>query len=205
MLDKDGFDGWADKYDMTVDRSMDDGTYPFCGYADVHKAVFELVQNSSRVLDLGVGTARLTERLYEKGIEITGVDFSENMLAAARKKMPKATLVSADLSEPDALDGVTGKFDAIIALYSIHHLTDARKAELINGAKKLLVRGGAFVIGDVAFGNGAEREECIKAAGDDFDFDEYYCVADKLAPLIEGKTEFRKISFCSGVITVRFD
>lgn len=205
MLDKEGFNGWADKYDETVDGSMASGTYPFCGYDDVHRAVFELIKNSSRVLDLGIGTARLTKRLYDLGIEITGVDFSENMLDAAREKLPRATLVRADLSEPTALDGISGKFGAIIALYSIHHLTDARKVELINGAKKLLDRGGVFVIGDVAFANEAERESCARAAGDEFDYDEYYCVADKLAPLIDGKTEFRKISFCAGVLTVRFD
>lgn len=85
MLDKEGFDGWADKYDEAVDGSMESGTYPFCGYDDVHGAVFELVKNSSRVLDLGIGTARLTKRLYDLGIEITGVDFSENMLDAARE------------------------------------------------------------------------------------------------------------------------
>lgn len=205
MLDKEGFNGWADKYDETVDGSMASGTYPFCGYDDVHRAVFELIKNSSRVLDLGIGTARLTKRLYDLGIEITGVDFSESMLAAAREKLPRATLVLADLSEPTALDGITGGFDAIVALYSIHHLTDARKVELINGAKRLLTRGGVFVIGDVAFADAAERESCVRAAGDEFDFDEYYCVADKLAPLIDGKTEFRKISFCAGVLTVRFD
>ena len=40
------------------------------------------------VLDLGFGTGMLTARLYAAGHPVAGVDFSQNMLDAARAKMP---------------------------------------------------------------------------------------------------------------------
>lgn len=201
MLTREGFEDWADEYDDAVDESQDSGTYPFCGYSDVHNGVFDLVKNCKAVLDLGVGTARLTSRLYGRGIKIFGVDFSENMLKTARAKMPDARLVCADLTEglPKELDGE--KYDAAVSLYAIHHLTDPQKAELIGQVFK----SGAckrFIIGDVAFMTEEDRLACKAAAGDEFDDDEYYCIFESLKKLLPYDVTFTRVSFCAGIITV---
>ncbi len=203
MLDKDGFEAWAKEYDAAVEQSQSSGEYPFCGYDKVHERVFELVKDKKTVLDLGVGTARLTKRLYDRGIKIYGVDFSENMLNAARAKMPSAVLVNADLTRGLPAELSSSHVDAAIALYSIHHLTDARKLELIGGVRRISEKGGLFVIGDVAFETEADRLDCRARSGEEFDDDEYYCVFEKLAPKIGG-ARFEKISFCAGVITIEF-
>src|SRR4051812_31817253 len=45
-----------------------------------------------RVLDLACGTGSLLELLLQRGYEAEGADYSEGMLAVARRKLPGCTL-----------------------------------------------------------------------------------------------------------------
>lgn len=53
----------------------------------------------ARVLDLGCGTGRHATVFADQGYEVTGVDFSPAMIAAARSKGSAATFVEADVRE----------------------------------------------------------------------------------------------------------
>ncbi|MGO5064618.1 methyltransferase domain-containing protein [Clostridium sporogenes] len=83
MLDKNGFNLWSKEYDKTVEKSSKQ--YPFDGYYDVLNYVYNLVINkkSSNILDIGFGTGVLTNKLYDNGANIYGIDFSESMIDAA--------------------------------------------------------------------------------------------------------------------------
>ena len=100
MLNSKGFDEWAAGYDASVRHSHDAGEYPFAGY-DAVLSLIEARVNSrpgADVLDLGFGTGMLTARLYAAGHPVAGVDFSQNMLDAARTKMPCAELYLYDFT-----------------------------------------------------------------------------------------------------------
>ncbi|MBN3028456.1 class I SAM-dependent DNA methyltransferase [Ruthenibacterium lactatiformans] len=100
MLNSKGFDEWAAGYDASVRHSHDAGEYPFAGY-DAVLSLIEARVNSrpgADVLDLGFGTGMLTARLYAAGHPVAGVDFSQNMLDAARAKMPCAELYLYDFT-----------------------------------------------------------------------------------------------------------
>lgn len=47
----------------------------------------------SRVIDLGCGNGMLTDRLAEKGYDVTGIDDSVDMLELVRKEYPDYTFV----------------------------------------------------------------------------------------------------------------
>lgn len=61
---------------------------------------------ASRAFDLGCGPGNSTELLVERfgAANVTGIDSDDNMLAAARKRLPAVTFDAADLAtwEPDA-------------------------------------------------------------------------------------------------------
>ena len=65
MLDKNGFDLWADGYDKSVGLSDEDNTYPFAGYKKILGSIFEIIMQKQNavVLDIGFGTAALTAKL----------------------------------------------------------------------------------------------------------------------------------------------
>lgn len=99
-----------------------------------------------RVLDLGTGDGRLLALLLDGFPEITGVglDLSDVMLEAARKRFasdPRVELVRHDLAEP--LPDL-GRFDAVVSSMAIHHLEHERKRTLAAEVLALLEPGGVF-------------------------------------------------------------
>ena len=202
MLDKNGFDLWADGYDRAVGLSDEEGTYPFAGYREVLSRIYGrvLAAGKPHVLDLGFGTAALTAKLYAAGCEIWGQDFSARMLALAREKMPGARLFAGDLAEGLAEPVRRERFDRVIATYSLHHLTDARKVSLLRELIALLRPGGSVLIGDVAFPTRAALEACRRATAD-WDDEELYIAADELRRDFPS-LRFEEVSFCAGIITL---
>lgn len=204
MLNSNGFDLWADEYVKTVGLSDEDGTYPFAGYKAVLGTIYSRVLNAraERVLDIGFGTAALTSKLYERGCIIYGQDFSEKMLRIAREKMPEANLYRGDFSEGLAEALKVQKYDAIIATYSLHHLTDMQKVAFLRELLERLSPNGCLYIGDVAFENRSDLEKCRAEAGNDWDGDEIYFVHEELRAHFP-KILFEKMSPCAGLFTLK--
>ncbi|MGI5854974.1 MAG: class I SAM-dependent methyltransferase [Candidatus Merdivicinus sp.] len=204
MLNNKGFDLWADGYDKSVGLSDEAGTYPFAGYKSILNEIYNRVLSHSgkTVLDIGFGTGTLTAKLYEQGCQIYGQDFSGRMLELAQKKMPEARLYQGDFSLGLAEDLKRNKYDAIIATYSIHHLTDPQKVRLIESLLPLLNEGGSIYIGDVAFATRAELEACMEQTGAGWDADEIYPVFDELKKSFP-KMEFEQLSCCAGLLTLK--
>lgn len=203
MLDKKGFDLWADNYDKSVGISDEGETYPFAGYRRILGAIYDRVLHAcaKTVLDIGFGTGTLTSRLYAHGCMIYGQDFSSKMLEAAQEKMPNAKLFQGDFSNGLAEPLTRQTYDAILATYSLHHLTDSRKASFIRELLPLLNDGGTIYIGDVAFENRALLEACRDNVGDDWDDDEIYFVVDELQMYIP-EIKFEKMSSCAGLLSL---
>lgn len=207
MLDSYGFDLWAGGYDASVKRSDEGNRYPFAGYAALMNTIYGTIMHRApaRVFDIGFGTATLTSRLYQGGNEITGIDFSAEMLGIAASKMPDATLLQWDFTDgiPPALRGK--RFDFIVSTYALHHLTDDGKAAFITELLDLLAPGGAILIGDVCFPTREELLACRAASGEDWDEDEIYFVIselrEKLGPVCA--LSFHAFSFCSGILEIR--
>jgi SAM-dependent methyltransferase len=99
-----------------------------------------------RVLDVGTGDGRLLGLLRRDRPQMRGVglDASEPMLAAARRRFAGSEgieLVEHDLIEPLP---PLGRFDAIVSGMAIHHLEDERKRSLYAELFELLEPGGVF-------------------------------------------------------------
>ena len=202
MIDNEGFDLWADNYDETVEIHDSDNTYPFAGYKKILSAIYNcVIENSSKnVLDIGFGTATLTFKLYENGCNIYGQDFSDKMVELAKKKMPNAKLYKGDFKEGLVEELKKQKYDAIIATYSLHHLTDKDK---INFIKELLVlnKEAPIYIGDIAFETRNDLEKCEAKYQEHWDYEEIYFVYDEIKKEFE-HSEFIKYSECAGIIKI---
>lgn len=203
MLDEKGFDLWADEYDKSVGLSDEEDSYPFAGYKDILNRIYRTVlqKEHARVLDIGFGTGTLTSKLYERGCEVWGQDFSERMIELAREKMPEAHLFHGDFSEGLVQPLRQNRYDFIVATYSLHHLDDAQKVRFLTGLRELLAPGGAVLIGDVAFNTRAQLDACRAEAGDEWDEDEIYFVYDELRRELPA-LGFEKLSHCAGVLTL---
>ena len=204
MLDKNGFDLWADGYDRAVGISDEENSYPFAGYKDVLGTIYKTVmeRQNAVVLDIGFGTGTLAAKLYENGCSVYGQDFSARMIELAAQKMPKAKLYQGDFTQGLAKELLKQNYDFIVATYSLHHLSDKQKISFLHTLRGCLNPGGQILIGDVACENRSLLEQCRREAGDEWDDEEIYFVADELKkefPTIG----FTKMSFCAGILALR--
>jgi len=131
-----GYDRWASIYDREAN--------PLIALEEpvVREALGEV--GGLSVLDLGCGTGRHSVWLANAGATVTGVDFSEGMLEAARRK-PGAGAVrflAHDLHQPLPFAG--GSFDLVVSGLVLEHLEelDAFFAE----ARRVLRPGGRAVV-----------------------------------------------------------
>ena len=205
MLDSKGFDLWSDNYDSQVEISDEENVYPFAGYKKVLSTVYEKVrkQNSKNILDIGFGTGILAKKLYDDGYNIYGIDFSNEMLKKAKQKMPNAELLQFDFTDGLPKEFEQKQFDVILSTYAIHHIDDEAKKSYILKLLKSLNPKGILIFGDVAFETEKDMEAARKKDYEEWDDEEYYLIAERFNlwyPHI--KTNFIKISYCSGVFTI---
>ena len=204
MLDNQGFNLWAQEYDGSVRCSDENNRYPFAGYQDIMDEIFRRVLSAPGrdILDIGFGTGVLTARLYEQGCRIFGQDFSSAMIELAQQKMPEAILVQGNFAQGLAVPLRQNRYDAILATYSLHHLTDAQKVSFLHDLLSCLREGGCLYIGDVAFTTRRELEACRAKEGDSWDDDEIYFVFDELKSSFP-TMQFEPFSYCSGLLSLK--
>lgn len=98
-----------------------------------------------RALDLGCGTGQTALYLAGHGVQVTGVDISEEMLRLAQRKAEKAgyagriAYVVGDAENPPVRDG---SHHAAVYMGTLHHLPRPDQAILAVGHK--LASGGVF-------------------------------------------------------------
>ncbi|CEG21328.1 putative methyltransferase [Planococcus massiliensis] len=206
MLNKQGFDLWAGQYDETVQLSEENNQYPFAGYKEILNTIYNEIREreNAEVLDIGFGTGILASRLYENGHRIDGIDFSSEMIAIAKAKMPFANLLEWDITKglPSELAG--RKYDAIVSTYALHHLSDEQKVDFLKNLLPLLSAEGKIYIGDIAFQTRADLEKCRKDSEGYWDESEHYFVYEEIKNSLENlfQCEFYPLSHCGGVIVL---
>lgn len=109
------FDDLADAYDRYR-----------TGYApEVYDVLADYgVRPGMHALDVACGTGLVAQALVAHDVRVTGIDLSEPMLAAARRRVPAATFVRGDA---EALPFANDSFEAATSAQAYHWL-DAEKA-----------------------------------------------------------------------------
>ena len=97
------------------------------------------------VLDMTCGTGSQVFYLTKHGYQVTGSDFSPELLQQARAKAKKAG-VNVTFIDGDIRNVKIGKFDAVITIFSaVSHLTKSGFAKAIRNIGENLKDGGIYV------------------------------------------------------------
>lgn len=95
------------------------------------------------VLDAGCGAGDPITRILARSFRVTGADFAEAQLARARRLVPGARFVCADLRTLPFRDG---GFDAICSYYAIIHISRDDHAALLANFTRLLRPDGVALL-----------------------------------------------------------
>jgi SAM-dependent methyltransferase len=109
---------------------------------------FARFPSRSHVLDAGCGPGLVAAKLLERGLDVTGVDLSAEMIQRARARCAsfgsRAHLVQGSWLDHDAT--LEGPFDAAISRYVLHHVADP--AQFLDAQLERLKPGGVVVLSD---------------------------------------------------------
>lgn len=107
---------------------------PFGGERRVRSAALDLldVGPGDHVLELGCGTGSNTRLLVERGVRVTALDLSEPMLEVARRKVPGARFLAADILtyQPDQ------PVDACLISFVLHEMTPEIRVAALKAASR---------------------------------------------------------------------
>lgn len=112
--------------------------------------ILELVRPSAglRILDVGCGDGVLAEELARYGAQVTGVDASEAMVAAARKRAERhGDRISFEVARAEALPFETGRFDVVVAITVLCFVENAGGA--LREMSRVLKPDGHLIIGEL--------------------------------------------------------
>jgi SAM-dependent methyltransferase len=101
-----------------------------------------LLDPGNRILDLGCGCGIPLAESLSDAYSVTGVDISPVQIARARKLVPDASFICADMTMLDFQDD---RFDAVTCLYAIIHVPLEEQQELIGNVASWLRPGGTFL------------------------------------------------------------
>ena len=91
--------------------------------AAINEWILAHLNRPERVIDLGCGTGLTLGYIHSayKNAELTGIDYSSDMLSIASQRLPGAKLYRKDLSSLLLED----RYDLVISCNVLHHLSDA--------------------------------------------------------------------------------
>lgn len=170
---------------VVYDTFMDNVPYEEWGEY-LHGLLLEYGVEDGLVLDFGCGTGTMTEILASKGYDMTGVDFSEEMLDIAMQKRTKSGHDILYLMQDMREFELYGTVRAIVSVCdSMNYLTeDGDLEQVFRLANNYLDPGGLFIfdmnteykyremLGDQTIAE--ERENCS------FIWDNYYYEEEKI-------------------------
>ena len=94
------------------------------------------------VLDLGCGAGIPATRWLSRRFLVTGVDVSARQLELARRLVPDANFVKADMTE---LEFEPESFDAVVSLYAITYVPGTEQPRLVKDVFRWLRPRGLFL------------------------------------------------------------
>jgi ubiquinone/menaquinone biosynthesis C-methylase UbiE len=94
-----------------------------------------------KALDMCCGQGNVSAALLGRNCQVVGIDFSQAMLALARRRAPKVTFIEADAQNIPLNDA---EFDVVVSNFGVCHVPDQPRA--LAEARRVLRSGGKFAM-----------------------------------------------------------
>ena len=150
---------YEEKGEKYCDRTSEGGDREFQEKM-MDKTLRVLKTNKPRIIDLGCGDGRDTAYFREKGLDVTGIDLSKEMISIARKKYPDCTFLQMDMRDTIFPDDT---FNCAWASASLIHIPKKELSHVEKEVYRILEPGGLFVFNfKIGEGEGYEKTETME-------------------------------------------
>ncbi|WP_101846389.1 class I SAM-dependent DNA methyltransferase [Halobacillus sp. Marseille-P3879] len=153
------FNQWASSYDDTVSGSDPEYKEVFEGYEDMLQELADL--SISPVLEFGVGTANLTQKMVAQHKVVVGIEPSEEMRRIANVKCPEAAVYSGDFLHFPTLQM---PIRSIVSSFAFHHLNEQEKRLALKEYCDKLEPNGEIIFIDTLFKDENYKQQLIDEA-----------------------------------------
>ncbi len=137
--------GWTRA--SAIDRPSETGADRFGHSLADHDAwllpFFRSIPRGAEVLDLGCGCGVPDARLLTERFRVTGVDISDVQVERAKRFVPGARFLRADLTE---VRFRPGSFGGVLCLYALIHVPLDEQRPLLERVFRWLMPGGYFLV-----------------------------------------------------------
>jgi ubiquinone/menaquinone biosynthesis C-methylase UbiE len=95
------------------------------------------------VLDIGCGPGQFTQYMMKKDFEVTGIDYSQEMIKLAKQKVPTGHFQHMDMKHMNFEDET---FDGLLAAYSLIHIPSKEIPQTLREFHRVLIPNGLIHI-----------------------------------------------------------
>lgn len=133
------------------------------------------------ILDVGCGGGNNCQYINEKdGFQAYGIDFSDGMIAEARKRYPNVKIRKMDMTNITFPDQT---FDGILSICSLIHIPKELLSQTLKGFKRILKTNGKLLL-IILEGNGEKMAEEPYREGQDIYAYTKYFTAEEISKLL---------------------
>ena len=137
-MEKQNFDNFAKDYDKIFDTYKE----------DINFYKREALKSKGKVLEIACGTGRIYLELLKEGIDIYGIDISNEMLRLLKGKAKKLNLQPKVYKKDMENFNLNNKFSLIIIPFRsfLHNLTIENQIKTLKNIKRHLTKKGRLII-----------------------------------------------------------
>jgi ubiquinone/menaquinone biosynthesis C-methylase UbiE len=116
--------------------------------ASLTERVMPYLEQAKHILDLGCGQGNDSIRLSRSGLQVTGIDLSENAINSARERA-KSENLKINFRQMDMTMGLKfedSSFDAVLANLSLHYFAKAQTKFILQEISRILESNGVLCL-----------------------------------------------------------
>src|SRR3990167_1954181 len=123
------------------------------------------------ILDVGCGFGKISKYLVKKGFDVTGVDFSENMIELSKEQVPTGNFFVKDIKHPLNFKNT---FDGVIAIAVLLHIPKNEVTGVLKNITAPLKSKGYFYATVKEIRRGDRDEETVKENDYGYDYERFF-------------------------------